>query len=77
MGAFKSKSCLVKKRKESRLWPLFHYPQIPYAVMVFAEVASFEAAKIFMDEEIRENLHGEIAPCTEQEFFTAYEKLAI
>ena len=35
---------------------------------------SFEAAKIFMDEEIRENLHGEIAPCTEQEFFTAYEK---
>ena len=20
-------------------WPLFHYPQIPYAVMVFAEVA--------------------------------------
>ena len=35
---------------------------------------SFEAAKIFMNEEIRENLHGEIAPCTEQEFFTAYEK---
>ncbi len=34
---------------------------------------SFEAAKIFMDEEIRENLHWEIAPCTEQEFFTAYE----
>lgn len=28
----------------------------------------------FMDDEIREELHMELAPCTEQEFFTAYEK---
>ena len=37
----------------------------------------FEAAAEHMDEEIRENLHLEIAPCTEQEFFTAYEKAHI
>lgn len=27
-----------------------------------------------MDDEIREELNRELAPCTEQEFFTAYEK---
>lgn len=29
----------------------------------------------FMDSEIREQLHSELSPCTEQEFFTAYETL--
>lgn len=33
----------------------------------------FDAAVGFMDDEIRERLHDEIAPCTEQEFFSAYE----
>ena len=27
-----------------------------------------------MDDEIREELHAELAPRTDQEFFTAYEK---
>lgn len=27
-----------------------------------------------MDDDLREELNGELAPCTEQEFFTAYEK---
>ena len=27
-----------------------------------------------MDDEIREELHRELALCTEQEFFSAYEK---
>ena len=35
---------------------------------------SFEASVILMDDEIREELHRELAPCTDQEFFTAYEK---
>lgn len=35
---------------------------------------NYEAAVMLMDEEIRESLHFELAPCTEQEFFTAYEK---
>ena len=35
---------------------------------------NYEAAVMLMDDEIRESLHFEIAPCTEQEFFTAYEK---
>lgn len=34
----------------------------------------FDATVNFMNDEIREKVHSEIAPCTEQEFFTAYEK---
>lgn len=32
----------------------------------------FDAAVEMMEDEIRERLHNEIAPCTEQEFFDAY-----
>ena len=35
---------------------------------------NYEAAVMLMDEEIRESLSFEIAPCTDQEFFNAYEK---
>ena len=35
---------------------------------------NYEAAVMLMDDEIRESLHFELAPCTEQEFFIAYEK---
>ncbi len=34
---------------------------------------SFDASVNLMDDEIREKLHAELAPCTNQEFFTAYE----
>ena len=34
----------------------------------------FESAVMYMDDDIREELHREMAPCTDQEFFTAYEK---
>lgn len=34
----------------------------------------FEFSINFMDDEIREELNEELAPCTEQEFFTAYEE---
>lgn len=34
----------------------------------------FDAAVALMDDEIREQIHDELAPCTEQEFFSAYEK---
>lgn len=34
----------------------------------------FDAAVDFMDSEIREKLHDELAPCSEQKFFSAYEK---
>lgn len=33
----------------------------------------YEAAVNLMDDAIREKLHMELAPCTEQEFFHAYE----
>lgn len=38
---------------------------------------NYEAAVELMDDEICESLNFEIAPCTEQEFFTAYEKAHI
>lgn len=34
----------------------------------------YDAAVELMDDEIREDLNFELAPCTNQEFFTAYEK---
>jgi hypothetical protein len=34
----------------------------------------YNAAVELMDDDIREQLHREMAPCTDQEFFTAYEK---
>lgn len=33
----------------------------------------FDVAVEYMDDEIRENVHSDIAPCSEQEFMTAYE----
>ena len=35
---------------------------------------NYESAVELMDDEICESLNFELAPCTEQEFFTAYEK---
>lgn len=34
---------------------------------------NFDAAAELMDDEIREQLADELAPCSEQEFFSAYE----
>ena len=34
----------------------------------------YEVAVTAMDDEIREELHSELAPCTEQEFFARYEQ---
>ena len=38
---------------------------------------NYETAVELMDDEICESLNFEIAPCTEQEFFTAYEEAHI
>lgn len=35
---------------------------------------NYAAAINYMDADLREQLHSELAPCTEQEFFTAYEQ---
>ena len=34
----------------------------------------YDVAVAMMDDELREALHFQLAPCTDQEFFTAYEK---
>ena len=37
----------------------------------------FEVAVMYMDDEIREEIHNELAPCTDQEFFDEYAKLSL
>jgi hypothetical protein len=37
-------------------------------------MVDFEAAVELMDDELREALHEELAPCTDQEFYDAYVK---
>ena len=36
------------------------------------EAVDFDATVMLMDDEIREMINEELAPCTEQEFFEAY-----
>ena len=37
----------------------------------------FEAYVALMDDEIREQVHSELAPCTEEEFLTRYQELHV
>ena len=46
-------------------------------INMFGTKIDYEAAVMLMDDEIRESLHFKLAPCTEQEFFNAYEKAHI
>lgn len=43
-------------------------------VMLNGCEVDFDACVSLMDDEIREELHAEMAPCTEQEFLDAYVK---
>lgn len=36
------------------------------------ESGLYKAAEALMDDEIREELHSEMAPCTDEEFLEAY-----
>lgn len=36
------------------------------------EKGCFDAAVILMDDEIRESIHADLAPCTEEEFLEEY-----
>lgn len=40
----------------------------------YGEELYFDVVKYFMDDDIREELHRNMAPCTNQEFFDAYAK---
>ena len=44
-------------------------------VILNNEEVNFEACVNLMDDEIREAIHAELSPCTEQEFLDAYLKL--
>jgi hypothetical protein len=41
-------------------------------VTLNAHEIDFAAAVMLMDDEIRERLHSELAPCSDQEFLDAY-----
>lgn len=41
-------------------------------VILNNEEVNFDACVNLMDDEIREAIHAELAPCTEQEFLDAY-----
>ena len=41
-------------------------------VILNNEEDNFDACVNLMDDEIREAIHAELAPCTEQEFLDAY-----
>ena len=40
----------------------------------FGKELDYEAAVNLMDDDIREELHMQLAPCTDQQFFDAYAK---
>lgn len=46
----------------------------PDTVLLDGEEISFNAAVALMDDDIREELHRELAPCGNQEFLDAYVK---
>ena len=58
----------------------FHDGALPadYSIIHYVRNASgtpidYDSAVQAMDDDIREDLSAELAPCTDQEFFTAYE----
>ena len=43
-------------------------------VMLNGEMVDFDVAVSLMDDDIREEVHADLAPCTDQEFMDAYAK---
>lgn len=43
-------------------------------VMLNGKMVNFDAAVNLMDDAIREAVHADLAPCTDQEFIDAYAK---
>lgn len=43
-------------------------------VNVYGEEIYFDVAVNLMDDELREEIHADLAPCTDQEFFNEYVK---
>ena len=48
------------------------FPLDGFVVTSYDKVINYKAAESLMDDEIREDLHGDLAPCTDQEFYDAY-----
>lgn len=44
------------------------------SVMLNGEMVNFDVAVNLMDDEIREEVHADLAPCSDQEFIDEYAK---
>ena len=51
---------------------LFTYDGARYVVNSDLQAVDFEAAEKLMDDEIREAVHRDLAPCSDQEFYDEY-----
>lgn len=40
----------------------------------YGVIVDYDTAVLLMDDELREDIHRELAPCTDQEFFNEYAK---
>lgn len=40
----------------------------------YGVLVDYDTAVLLMDDELREDIHRELAPCTDQEFFNEYAK---
>ena len=49
--------------------------EITIAVNGYERTVDFEACVMLMDDELREQTHRELAPCSEQEFINRYCEL--
>ena len=45
-----------------------------FVINAHGKEIDFDAAVNIMDDDLREKIHAELAPCTDQEFFDAYAK---
>lgn len=40
----------------------------------YGVIVDYDMAVLLMDDDLREDIHRELAPCTDQEFFNEYAK---
>lgn len=55
-------------------WPSDHDVIEISVITANGDVIDYANAVALMDDDIREQLHDQLAPCTDQAFFSAYEK---
>lgn len=68
------KDCTIKKAKEAKNMIYLNSDSAQYVQDKDGRTVDYDAAVELMDDDLREQLHMEMAPCTNQEFYDAYVK---